>query len=139
MTGTMAVGPPRAEGAEVAQVVTPGASAPLPERAIWCIVAGGILFSVVTLLVTHGAAQSFLFDLCSLTAASAAVYGIMRNGPGRRGVWQLVAFGLALWAAGDVVYDVVTRAFGQPDGYPYADVLYLAAYPVLAIALFRLA
>src|SRR5438067_1027028 len=109
MTGTMAVGPPRAEGAEVAQVVTPGASAPLPERAIWCIVAGG------------------------------AVYGIMRNGPGRRGVWQLFAFGLALWAAGDVVYDVVTRAFGQPDGYPYADVLYLAAYPVLAIALFRLA
>ena len=46
---------------------------------------------------------------------------------------------LLLFAAGDVVFDVAQRGFGQADGFPYSDVLYLLAYPVLAIALARLA
>jgi hypothetical protein len=54
-------------------------------------------------------------------------------------VWQLFALTLALFAAGDVAFDVALRGFGRADGYPYADVLYLLAYPVLAIALIRLA
>ena len=64
-----------------------------------------------------------------LFAAAAAVYGILRNQPRRRGVWQLFALGLALFAAGDVVFDVAQRAFGRADGYPYADILYLARVP----------
>jgi len=54
-------------------------------------------------------------------------------------VWQLFALALLLFAAGDVVFDVVQRGFGNPDGFPYSDVVYLAAYPVLAVALFQLA
>ena len=80
-----------------------------------------------------------MFDACSLLAAAAAVYGILRNEPRRRGVWQLVALALVLFAAGDVVFDVADRVFGRAGGYPFADVLYLAAYPVLAIALIQLA
>ena len=139
MTGTLTMGPPGADGAEVRDVPAPSGSKPLPERAIWCFVAAGAGLAVFALLVPTGGTQSLLFDLCSLIAAGAAVYGILRNGPDRRGIWQLFAIGLALWAAGDVVYDAVTRGFGQADGYPYADVLYLAAYPILAIALVRLA
>ena len=95
--------------------------------------------SGLTLLLPTSGARSFVFDACALFAAAAAVYGILRNRPRRRGVWQLFALGLALFAAGDVVFDVAQRAFGRADGYPFADVLYLAAYPVLAIALVRLA
>ena len=44
-----------------------------------------------------------------------------------------------LFAAGDVVFDVAQRGFGQADGYPYADIVYLVAYAILAVALFQLA
>ena len=84
-------------------------------------------------------ARSFIYDALSLCAAGGAVYGLLRNEPHRRGVWQLFALGLALFAAGDVAFDVALRGFGRPDGYPFADILYLLAYPVLAIALIRLA
>jgi diguanylate cyclase (GGDEF)-like protein/PAS domain S-box-containing protein len=83
--------------------------------------------------------RSFVFDVMSLSAAGAAVYGILRNEPRRRGAWQLFALGLVLFAAGDVVFDVALRGFGRADGYPFADFLYLLAYPVLGIALVRLA
>ncbi len=105
----------------------------------WCFVASGIAVSLLALLLPTANARSFAFDAVALIAAAGAVYGIARNEPGRRGVWQLVAVALLLFAAGDVVFDVAQRGFGQTDGFPYSDVLYLLAYPVLAIALARLA
>ena len=53
--------------------------------------------------------------------------------------WLLVALGLALLVAGDLVYDLATHPFGQSSGYPYADAVYLSAYPALAAGLGRLA
>ncbi len=111
----------------------------LSDRAIWCFVAAGILVSVLASALPTDNARSFVFDACSLIAAGAAVYGILRNDPHRRGVWQLFALGLVLFAAGDVTFDMAIRVFGRADGYPYADVLYLLAYPILAFALVRLA
>ncbi len=111
----------------------------LSDRAIWCFLAAGISVALASLALPSDNARSFVYDACSLTAAGAAVYGILRNDPRRRGVWQLFALGLALFAAGDVAFDVALRGFGRADGYPYADMLYLLAYPVLAIALIRLA
>jgi diguanylate cyclase (GGDEF)-like protein/PAS domain S-box-containing protein len=84
-------------------------------------------------------ARSFVFDALGLVAAGGAVYGILRNQPHRRGVWQLFTLALVLFAAGDVIFDVVQRGFGRPDGYPYSDVVYLIAYPVMAVALYQLA
>jgi len=110
-----------------------------PHRTAWCFVAGGIAVSLLALLLPTASARSFVFDAIALIAASGAIYGIARNEPGRRGVWQLIAVSLLLFAAGDVVFDVAQRGFGQADGFPYSDVLYLLAYPVLAIALARLA
>ncbi len=84
-------------------------------------------------------ARSFLFDGIGLVAAGGAVYGIMRNQPNRRGVWQLFAVALILFAAGDVVFDVAHRGFGQANGFPFSDLLYLPAYPLVAVALIQLA
>ena len=111
----------------------------LSDRAIWSFLAVGITVALASLLLPSDNARSFTYDALSICAAGAAVYGILRNEPSRRGVWQLFALGLALFAAGDVAFDVALRGFGLPNGYPYADVLYLLAYPVLAIALIKLA
>ena len=109
------------------------------DRALWCFLGVGISVALGSLLIPTASARSFVYDALSIAAAAAAVYGILRNDPKRRRVWQLFALALALFAAGDVAFDVAVRGFGRSDGYPYADVLYLLAYPVLAIALVRLA
>jgi diguanylate cyclase (GGDEF)-like protein/PAS domain S-box-containing protein len=136
MTGTVA-GPRTMDGAGVDDRST--APAVLSERVIWWFLALGILVALLALLLPTDAARSFVFDACSVSAGAAAVYGILRNQPRRRVIWQLFALGLLLFAAGDVVFDVAQRGFGRSDGYPFADVLYLAAYPVIAVALVRLA
>jgi diguanylate cyclase (GGDEF)-like protein/PAS domain S-box-containing protein len=133
-----AAGPRTSDGAGVDDEAS-SSRAYFSDRIIGCFVAVGIVVALVALLLPTDGARSFVFDACSLCAAGAAVYGILRNQPEHRGIWQLFALGLLLFAAGDVVFDVAQRGFGRSDGYPFADVLYLAAYPVLAIALVRLA
>lgn len=133
MAGMGPVGPVTTDGA----ADTRGTG--LADRAICCFLATGIALAFAAQALPSDSARSFVYDALSLSAAGAAVYGILRNDPRRRGVWQLVAFGVALFAAGDVAFDVALRGFGRGDGYPYADLLYLLAYPVLAVALIRLA
>ena len=139
MTSTIAVGPAASGGAGDKGGRPRSERAGLSDPVIGCFVAAGILVSLGALLLPTSGARSFVFDACSLLAAAAALYGILRNEPRRRGVWQLVALALVLFAAGDVVFDVAERAFGRAGGYPFADILYLAAYPVLALALIHLA
>src|SRR5262249_48654525 len=123
-----------------AQTISPTTPrAALPYRLTWWFVAVGIALSFVTLLDRTESTRSFVFDVLALVAAAGAVYGILRNRPDQRVSWLYLAFGLVLLAAGDIVYDVVTRGMGADSGYPWADVLYLAAYPFLAYALYQLA
>ena len=108
-------------------------------RVSWWFVALGSLGAGLATLVSSDAGRSFAFDALGLIAAAGAVYGILRNRPDRRVSWLFLAFGLVLFAAGDVAWDVATRGAGASTGYPWADILYLAAYPLLAFALYRLA
>ncbi|MFI5053502.1 MAG: hypothetical protein ACHQDE_04000, partial [Acidimicrobiia bacterium] len=139
MTSTIAAGSLDTAGAARVKEETDQEPTGPSDRAIWTFVAVGIGLSGLAALVPDARTRSFLFDLLGLVAAGGAVYGILRNRPERRGVWQLFALAIVLFAAGDVIYDVAQRAFGHTDGYGYADVAYLAAYPILAIALFQLA
>jgi diguanylate cyclase (GGDEF)-like protein/PAS domain S-box-containing protein len=139
MTTIAAGGFAASDGAEQPDGYVRQAGTGPSDRAIWCFVAAGTALSLVALLLPTDSARSFVQDALSLIAGTAAVYGILRNEPDRRRVWQLIALGLVLFVAGDVVFDVAVRAFGRADGYPFADVLYLAAYPILAVALFQLA
>jgi len=123
--------------AQTISSTTPRAA--LPSRLTWWFVAVGIILSCVTLLAPTESARSFAFDVLALIAAAGAVYGILRNRPDQRVSWLYLAFGLVLLTAGDVVYDVATRGMGADTGYPWADLLYLAAYPFLAYALCQLA
>src|SRR5689334_23346801 len=134
MTGSAAVGPATSGGADGAAEAD-GFS----DRVICGFVAGGILVALLALAIPNPDLRSFVYDWLSLVAAGAAVCGIMRNQPQRRGTWQLFVIGLVLIAAGDVVYDVAIHGFGRTDGYPFADILYLLSYPVMAVAIVQLA
>ncbi|HEY7107426.1 MAG TPA: EAL domain-containing protein [Acidimicrobiia bacterium] len=101
-------------------------------------VACGVLCSAAAVLGDSDAFRSFAFDALALIAAGGAVYGILRNRPDRKLSWMLLAGGLILFVAGDVAWEVATRAAGGNTGYPWADVLYLLAYPLLALALYQL-
>ncbi|MEX1006938.1 MAG: EAL domain-containing protein [Acidimicrobiia bacterium] len=105
----------------------------------WWFVALGCLATGLVMLDSSDAGRSFAFDALALIAAGGAVYGILRNRPDRRFSWLFLAIGLVLFAAGDVVWDLATRGAGASTAYPWADVLYLAAYPLLAFALYQLA
>jgi diguanylate cyclase (GGDEF)-like protein/PAS domain S-box-containing protein len=134
MSGSAAV-EPGASGGTGERVERGG----LSDRVIWSFVAVGTALSVVSLRFASDNARSFLFDILAIVAATGAVVGIWCNQPRRRRVWEGYAIGLALFAAGDVVFDVAVRVLGRPDGYPWADVCYLIGYVVLAGALFKLA
>jgi diguanylate cyclase (GGDEF)-like protein/PAS domain S-box-containing protein len=111
----------------------------LSTRVIWSFVAVGIACSLVSLQFHSDNARSFLFDILAVVAATGAVIGLWCNQPRRRRVWECFTIGLVMFVAGDVVFDLASRAVGRPDGYPYADVVYLLAYGILAVALFQLA
>lgn len=77
-------------------------------------------------------------NTAGLAGVTAMVLGILRNRPENRGAWLLFALGVLAFVSGDITYDVTELRLGE---YPYpnwADLLYLSAYPLLWISLYRL-
>ena len=62
--------------------------------------------------------------------------GVRRNRPVKRTAWWLIVGSLGLFVLGDIVYDTLVVGLGHDTGYPYADVLYLIAYPCFAAGLY---
>ncbi len=129
MTECAAVGPVATGGAGE------GARSGLSNRVIWSFVAVGIALPLLSLQFATDSARSFLFDVLAVVAAVGAVAGLWVNQPRRRRLWECFTVALVLFAAGDVVFDFVQRLVGRPDGYPYADVFYLAGYSIMGAAL----
>jgi diguanylate cyclase (GGDEF)-like protein/PAS domain S-box-containing protein len=75
----------------------------------------------------------------STAAAGAAWLGVRSQTGHRRRAAGLLAWGLALTALGDVIWQVQTDLAGAAPDVGAADVPYLAAYVCLAAALFLLA
>jgi two-component system, cell cycle response regulator len=107
-------------------------------RWIWFLVAG------VVAIVLYYVLQAFkppavLTDLAALVFPVAAtgglVAGIAMNRPARRLPWVLLAAGEGANLLGDLVGTVQRNVF-HVDPYPsLADVCYLLAYPIIAVAL----
>ena len=89
----------------------------------------------VYFLITRGAAQRTLFYGYGLSAVAGIVVGIRWHRPERILPWAGFAVGLALFVAGDVAFDLYAVSGRQLPIPSIADVLYLAGYPVLAVAL----
>lgn len=79
--------------------------------------------------------QNALYAVLTLLAVAAILLGIRLHRPVSRAPWLLFAAGQLLWVLGDLVdagYEQLGRQLPSPS---WADVAYLAAYPVLALGL----
>ncbi len=75
------------------------------------------------------------WGLIGLTGAAAIVAGVILNRPARKTPWLLLAVAQASFAAGQVSF-LVAELIGKQLPFPsFADVLYLATYPLYAAAL----
>jgi diguanylate cyclase (GGDEF)-like protein len=88
-------------------------------------------------LDTGSLAQSFLYDAIGASAIILAVAGIRRHRPDRMAPWLLLAFGQALFVAGDLMWNWY-EIIGEDPFPSIADVLYLAGYPFMVLGLFLL-
>jgi diguanylate cyclase (GGDEF)-like protein/PAS domain S-box-containing protein len=111
---------------------------PLTPCAAAGLLAVGVVVALLNLVDPSRVARSLIFDGLGLISVAAASYGVLRNRPARTDGWWLLIASLALFVAGDIVFDTMVVGFGRESGYPWADVLYLAAYPFLAVGLYRL-
>src|SRR5262245_872643 len=98
-------------------------------RSLWWVGAGIVaLFAVNTLM--SGEAAGLAEDSVSALAVAALWVGLYRRGPHRR-PWVWIGLGVALWVAGDLVWDGYALAgLVRPD-VSLADLFYLAGYPLL--------
>jgi signal transduction histidine kinase len=73
-----------------------------------------------------------VFNAIGLSAIAAIIAGARMHRPSSTAAWYLIALGMALFVAGDVVAYNYVRFFGVPLPFPsIADLLYLAVFPVL--------
>ncbi|WNB85867.1 GGDEF domain-containing protein [Cellulomonas sp. ATA003] len=93
---------------------------------------GGLAVAGYVVLPT--AARDAVYLAVGLAACVAIVVGVHVLRPVRRAPWWLMAAGQLSWIAGDVVYTWYESVLAVEPFPSPADVLYLAAYPLLAVA-----
>ncbi|HEY8218244.1 MAG TPA: hypothetical protein VIH82_13990, partial [Acidimicrobiia bacterium] len=109
-------------------------------RWVWVYVVAGLVASGLHWRLDDEVARAVAWDLIAVVAVAAAWAGIVLNRPPRPGPWRLLAIGLTLLAAGDLTWDVSVYGLGHGEpSVPASDVVYLCAYPFLAVALLLLA
>ncbi|HSL75494.1 MAG TPA: GGDEF domain-containing protein [Candidatus Limnocylindrales bacterium] len=99
------------------------------------LAAGAVLLGLHVSLETSSLPQRLLYDIVGGSAIVAAVVGVARHRPERVAPWLLMAFGQALFVAGDLMWNYF-ELVGEDPFPSVADVLYLAGYPFLALGLF---
>ena len=98
---------------------------------------GALLLALHASLETGSLPQSFLYDGVGASAIVVALVGVWRNRPDRVAPWLLMAFGQALFVAGDLTWNYF-EIIGEDPFPSVADVLYLGGYPFIAVGLFLL-
>ncbi|MBB2899218.1 diguanylate cyclase (GGDEF)-like protein [Kineococcus radiotolerans] len=107
----------------------------------WIYALFGVIATVaaVTLPSPWAAAATYLVVACATPVAILAATGRRAGHPApARRAWRLIAVGEACSAAGDVLYNWLDLVQHRQPFPSVADVFYLAAYPLLAVGLFRL-
>ena len=77
-----------------------------------------------------------LWSSLALSSAGAIAAGVLIHRPSHPIPWWLLAIAVAVFAAGDATYIILTTTLGQVNPFPsLADVFYLAMYPIAAVGL----
>ena len=111
---------------------------PLPGWVLPAFIAVGLAVAFANLFNGSPDSKAIIYDALAIGAASGAVVGVIWNEPAEHSGWWLVVLGVALFAIADAVFDLLVLGLGRDTGYPFADALYLSAYPILAAGLYRL-
>ncbi len=94
---------------------------------------------MLNLLRSSGSWVGITEDTVSAAAVAAVWIDLHRDAHWRGRAWVCLAWGLTAWVIGDLVWDGYTVAgVARPD-VSFADVFYLAGYPLLAYGLYRMA
>jgi len=105
---------------------------PAPWLAVLAVGLG--MIAVHAVLEPGSLTQSFLYDGIGAAAVIVALAGVATHRPERATPWLLMAFGQALFVAGDLVWNVY-EILGEDPFPSFADVLYLSGYPFIASGL----
>ena len=106
-------------------------------RVLWWLVLGVVGLALVNRYVS-GDAAGYLEDAVSAVAVAALWVGVYRQQQGAR-AWACIGLGLTVWVAGDLVWDGYTLAGMTRPDVSFADVFYLAGYPLLVFGLYQMA
>ncbi len=80
-----------------------------------------------------------VFNAIGLSAAAAIIAGVRLHRPSSKAAWYLIALGMALFVAGDVVTYNYQRFFGRAVPFPsIADIFYLGTFPAVVAGLLLL-
>src|SRR5580693_346450 len=99
----------------------------------------GYALWMALLVIAHyalGAQRAGTAALIELSGVAAMLAGVAVNRPARRTPWLLLAAANLTGTVGDVASHVFTTATNAPLPFPsFADVIYLAAYPLYVAGL----
>lgn len=106
---------------------------------LWLWYAGlGAVAILAYWFAPDGIPEDIIYAALGASCLVAIATGVRRHAPGRRAAWLLMLVGLSFWVVGDGVSSWY-QDIAHNDAYPsWADACYLAAYPILAIALLLL-
>ena len=102
---------------------------------LYMLLYGAFMLSVTVAYFVLPDAPRFLWTLMGCSSVLAIVVGTLVNRPTQRLAWWLVAAGTAAFIGGDTAYDLLTSRLGEAPFPSFADVLYLATYPLFACGL----
>ena len=98
---------------------------------------GGLAAVVVLCLVAPDSdAARVGYDLAIVVTMAIVWHGTTKDGNDRL-AWRLIAAGLACWVIGDLVWDAYAYLRWERPSVSWADLLYLAGYPLMAAGIVR--
>jgi diguanylate cyclase (GGDEF)-like protein/PAS domain S-box-containing protein len=122
---------------QITQSQYPTTETRLSRNAWWLYLA--VMLPVTVLYLVGPLDAAPVFNLIGFSAVIAIVVGVRTHKPTARLAWYLIAAGLALFVAGDVLSHNYTALFGGTLPYPsVADAVYLAGFCPMAAGLLLL-
>jgi len=103
---------------------------------VWFLLAGAATSALY--LAQGRTLQAVTYESVALLSAAAIVVGSRLHATPHAAAWNLLAGGLALFGLGDIVYSA-HESLAEATPFPsIADVVYLAAYPLLIAGVLRM-
>src|SRR5690349_10166539 len=113
-------------------------TAPPPSRAwLWFLLIG-TLCAMAYILLPQNQVTDWIFPAINSSGAGAAIIGVVRNRPRNRSAWTMLAAALSMSAVGDIIFAGYGLFRAEPPFPSVADLLYIAAHLLAAVAVVRL-